>query len=194
MGTSISHRSPPTPGWNAVGASYSTEAIGADRIVQEIWRAASSQAVGNLPADLSNPLVSKFAEIATASGDRTKALQEAQHLVAAAGTTSLALDIAHRALTQSFSTSGDRTQSFAQALFAQAVNYLVSRDLPGFVGAAGRAHNVTEAIALKNMLTDHTAKLVRTIPISASTLRDASSWRAYVEAVVDRLAGRSVHA
>jgi hypothetical protein len=190
MGTSISHRSPPTPGWNAVAASYTAEGITIPRIVQELWRAASSQPLGNLPADLCHPLIPEIAAIASSSTDRAQAIQEARRLVATAGVTSLGLDIAHRALVQAFSMPGDRTQSFAQALFAQAANYLVSRDLPGFVGRAGRAQNVSEAIDLKNDLTEQTASIVRGTPMPPSALKDSTSWRSFVESVVERLAGR----
>jgi len=194
MGTSVSHPSPRTPGWNAVAASYSTEAIAVQRVAQELWRAAASQPEASLTADLGHPLVSKLGEIAISVNDRMEAVQAGRRLVAAAGETSLAIDIAHRALSLSFTKAGDRSQSFAQALFAQAANYLVSRDLAGFVGRTGRIHNVSEAIALKAALADLAAATVRTVPLSSSVFRDASSWRAYVHAVVARLVGSAPNA
>ena len=43
MGTSVSQRSPNTPGWRVVSACYTSDTVPVDRAVVEIWRAAIKQ-------------------------------------------------------------------------------------------------------------------------------------------------------
>lgn len=191
MGTSVNQRSPSTPNWEAAFIAYETDILPVDRAVQEIWRAATNQPEGNLGVDLGAPIVAECLRIAERANSREQAVQEARRTVALSGQTSLAADIAQRAVTQSFAKPQDRTAAFAESLFAEAGNYLVSRDLPGYVGPEGRTKTVSEAIRFKNTIRERTAAVVNEVPRPTGLSSNASLWRTFVNDVMDRLTGRS---
>jgi hypothetical protein len=190
MGTSINQRSPVTPNWNAVTAAYNSSTISIPRIVQELWRAATHQPTGNLAADLGAPIIAQCLAIALSTPSRQEALQRASREVALSGQASLAADIAQRAVAQSFRPGEDRAGAFVQSLFAEAGNYLVSRDLPGYVGVSERLHTVSDAIGFKNEIRQQIIDTVRTVPTPASLATQPSAWEEHVANVVTRLMGR----
>jgi hypothetical protein len=190
MGTSINQRSPATPNWHAVTAAYHSDAIPIPRIVQELWRAATNQPTGNLAADLGAPIIARCFAIALNARSREEALSSASREIALSGQASLAADIAQRAVVQSFRPGEERASAFVQSLFSEAGNYLVSRDLPGYVGVSERLHTVSDVIAFKNEIRQQIIDTVRTVPTPAGVARQPSSWQAFVTSIVTRLAGR----
>jgi hypothetical protein len=190
MGTSINQRSPATPNWHAVIAAYNSDSIPIPRIVQELWRAATNQPIGNLAADLGAPIIARCFAIALNALSREEALSSASREVALSGQASLAADIAQRAVVQSFRPGEDRANAFVQSLFSEAGSYLVSRDLPGYVGMSERLHTVSDAIAFKNEIRQQIIATVRTVPTPAGVARQPASWQEFVAHVVTRLTGR----
>ncbi len=190
MGTSISQRSPETSNWRAVAAGYTSDVISVERTVQEIWRAATNQPEGNLPADLGNPIVAECLRIAINSNSREEAAMLSSREIAFSGQASLAADIAQRAVVKAFRGEEDRVIAFTKSLFSEAGNYFVSRDLPGYIGDSGRARNISESISLKNDICEQIARTVSTVPRPDAISSDAAIWRSYVNDVVNRLAGR----
>lgn len=191
MGTSVSQRSPSTPNWDAALIAYETDVIPLDRAVQEIWRAATNQPEGNLGVDLGSPIVAECLRIAESANSRGQAVQEARRAIALSGQTSLAADIAQRAVAQTFARPQDRTVAFAASLFAEAGNYLVSRDLPGYIGPEGRAKTVSQAIGLKSAVQERIIAVVNQTPRPSGLSSSPALWRTFVNDVVTRLAGRS---
>lgn len=185
MGTSINQRSPNTPNWRAASTAYTNRSISIERAVQEIWRAATNQPVGDLSRDLGKSIVAECLRIAVDSASREEAIQKANLVVAFSGQASLAADIAQRAVVQSFRTSEDRAGAFTAALFAEAGNYLVSRDLPGYVGHDGRARNVSEAIRFKGEIKRQIAARVAEVPRPPDMV--SHGWEGYVSRVVNQL-------
>lgn len=155
MGTSISHRSPSTPNWSAAAVAYICPQIGVDRVVQEIWRAAINQPSGNLGVDLSAPIVSQCLQIAVHASTPHEASEETTRAIALSGQASLAADLGHRAAVSTSRSTGDRVSAFVCALFSEASDYLVSRDLPGYVGFGERLKNVSDALAFKSHVRRH---------------------------------------
>jgi hypothetical protein len=190
MGTSVSQRSPSTPNWHAVSVGYTSDAIPIERVVQEIWRAATNQPTGDLASDLGAPLIARCFSIALTASSREEAVHAVRREIALSGQASLAADIAQRAVAQSFRSGEDRASAFAQSLFAEAGNYFISRDLPGYVGINGRAQTVSESIAFKRQLREQIVGTVRTIPTSGNVASQPSAWKDYVSNVVNHLAGR----
>jgi hypothetical protein len=193
MGTSISQRSPSTPGWKAVGEIYSSPDYPIDRAVTEIWRAATNQPEGNIASDLSEPIIAKCFEIVQNARSREDALSRAGRAIALSGEVSLAVDIAQRAISVSFDQPLDRISAFTQSLFAEAGNYLVSRDLSGYIGVGNRAKNVSDAIKFKGAILDHIVQVVRTIPKPSGNASDPSVWRGYVNSIASSLSRRGSH-
>lgn len=190
MGTSVNQRSPSTPNWDAALTAYETDVIPLDRVVQEIWRAATNQSEGNLGVDLGAPIVAECLRIVQSAVSREQAVQEARRTIALSGQASLAADIAQRAVTQTFAKPQDRTATFTESLFAEAGNYLVSRDLPGFVGPEGRARSISQAIRFKSAIQERIVAVVSETPHPKGLSSSPDLWRTFVNDVVTRLTGR----
>lgn len=97
---------------------------------------------------------------------------------------SLAADIAQRAAIQCVS-FGNRAQAYGERLFAEACNYLLSRDLPGYVGGRNRNQTVVDSTAFKASVLENTAKVV--YAAGRPDFPTDKGWRGYVGSVVDRL-------
>lgn len=188
MGTSISQGSPSTPNWRVAQETYHNPEVTVDRTVEELWRAADSQVEENLARDLAAPIVAECLRITLASSSRTEAVRSVARMVASSGESSLAAEIARRAAARSFSGAGSSAAAFAKAVFADAGDYLASRDLPGFVGINEKIPKVSDLIALKKDIRDRIAEVVEDVemPEEANVVE---GWSDYAGRVVDSLKG-----
>lgn len=190
MGTSISHGSPSTSNWRAATAAYVSPSIPIRRAVREVWRAATHQPLGDLASDLSAPIISQCLRIAVQASSPQEASREASMAIALSGQASLAADLAHRAALQSSRSAQDREAVFTSSLFCAAADYLVSRDIPGYIGIGKRLKNVTDSIAFKQEVRQQVREIVSTVPRPKGLDRDPSRWKDYVATVVSSLVGR----
>lgn len=186
MGTSTSEGSPQTSSWRAAQAAYTNPSVPIERVVQEIWRAAVNQPAGNVAQSLAASVVARCLQIASTANSREIAIAEASSHIALSGGASLGAEIAKRAVAKSFREGDDRVAAYTANLFSEASNYLISRDLPGFVGARGRVHNATESLAFKLAAQRHVQERVEQVP-RPSREHLARNWSSYVAAVVDHL-------
>lgn len=188
MGTSVSQGSPSTPRWQAAQATYYSPEIPIERTVQELWRAADSQVDENLAKDLQAPLIAECLRITLSSSSRTEAVRNVARAVASSGESSLAAEIARRAAARSFSGAGSSASAFAKAVFADAGDYLASRDLPGFVGISERFPKVSDLMALKKGIRERIAEVVEAVemPEEADVVE---GWSDYTGRIVDSLKG-----
>lgn len=184
MGTSISQRSPRVGAWQAVERTYQFGGFPLSQTVQLIWRAAGTQESG-WDSALGGEEVAKCFELAATRTDPREALREAVEFMALEGRVSLAGDIAKRALVRSFGTD-DRAGNFVSSLFAEATNYLVSRDLHGFVGT-GHLESVSQAAKLKADICEEAATRARTFnPPAPANLQ---TWRQFAARTLASLRG-----
>jgi hypothetical protein len=188
MGTSVSHPSPATRNWAAVAAAYRRPDVPEERVVQEVWRAAQSDPDANWADLLSAPIVPACLEIALASGSPAAAVRDTAREIARTGQSSIAADIAKRAVVRSFG-ADDRRQAFVAAVFGEATSYLVSRDLPDHIGDAGRNRTVGEGVAFKEGLRARAERAVRELPAPAAA-RQGDAWPRFVGEAVRALAGQ----
>src|SRR4029077_2218838 len=100
----------------------------------------------------------------------------------------LAIDMGRRALARTAAAKGDAA-SFVGELFAEAVSYYISRDLPSYVAARGRIPNTSETIRLKEALRESTKRQVTSIGAPRHTPRE---WRRYISQVLKSLQGGGV--
>lgn len=187
MGTSVSHRSPDTLNWRAVAATYLSESLPIERITQEIWRAATNQGEDNLVVTLSEPIISECLKTVMSSDSVQDAVGGVASLIASSGDVSIATDIARRATVTSFLRSGNRRMNFVSSLFAEAVDYLVSRDLSGYVGLGNRVSDVSSSMALKQDIKSQVIHIIEETPLPEKTEEDADNWREYVLSQTRRL-------
>lgn len=183
MGTSVNQRSAGTTNWAVAQAGYRS-AIPVERVVQEIWRAATNQPSGDLARLLGEPIVAQVGRIAAEGGTPAHVASLVSREIARSKQASLAAEIAQRAAVQCV-TSDNRVQAFGERLFAEACNYLLSRDLPGYVGGKYRNRTVEDALLFKSSVLKTTTDTVNAT--GSPDLSSSASWRGYVERVVSRL-------
>lgn len=187
MGTSKNQRSPRTPNWRAVDAAYTHAGTDVKRTAHEIWRAAWNEPEGGLASSLGTPIVARCLEAAQAATSATDAAQKIRRLLALSGEASFAGDLAQRAAVIAHGLEGDRTDAFVRSLFSEASNYLVSRDLPGFVGLAEKVRTVQSATALKVSIIREVASDVQSVPKPPGKLSNPTTWGRFVSSVVHHL-------
>ena len=190
MGTSISQRSPNTNNWRAVAAIYRSEEIPVERAVQEVWRAATNQPLGDLKSALAAPIIAQCLGITLEAKSPSEAYHTISKMVALKGLSTLATDLAKRAAVNSFSKPGNRRLNFAESLFSEAINYLVSRDLPGYVGVGDRISNVSDIIKFKKSVRQQVEITVNKYNVPVSVEKEYDSWKTYVGNVIDILVGK----
>lgn len=188
MGTSVNQRSPDTLNWRAAQAAYEDPNVPAERVLQELWRAAGNQPEGDLAAMLAEPIVARLRDIAVEGRSALEVATAASRAVVQSKQASLAADIARRAAVQSVG-AADPARAYSERVFAEASNYLLSRDLPGYVGTVGRNPTVADSYQFKQSVLNAAAEAVRQVGVpSAST---AEAWRTHAAAVINRFKGRT---
>jgi len=187
MGTSISQRSPDTPNWRLAQNAYTDPDMPVSDALREIWRAASNENETNLMSHLARPEIASFAELAVLASSPSEAFEQVSTFVSDRKVASVAADIAKRAVVQSAGTDNPR-EFFFQRLFAEATNYLVSRDLPGYVKVGGKFGNVSEARQFTQEMMNTAADAVRHTP--TPVIMQDDDWSRYVRAVVSTIRRR----
>ena len=190
MGTSVSHRSPETHNWHAVSASYLSNDFPLERVNQEIWRAATNQPTGNLPMSMTEPIITECLKIVMDSTSAEEATRNVSRLIAVSGETNLAIDIARRAAVVSFLESGDRRTSFVRSLFSEAVDYLVSRDLSGYVGQGNRIRDVSSSIVFKNDIKRVVESIIDENPAPENIETNNEDWKTYIVSQIKNLTNK----
>jgi hypothetical protein len=145
-----------------------------------MWRAAT-----DLQAQLQDPRIGRILEASLTKSNSSEVSYVVARETSQLGSPTLALEIAKRAAVQSVGAS-DRTSAFVQNLFAEASNYIVSRDLPGNVGLGNRTVDVSQAVALKSDLVQRTKDAVSAI----ATARASARWSEVAGQIVKKLSER----
>lgn len=190
MGTSVSQRSPDTHNWRAVSASYLSDNFTVERINQEIWRAATNQPTGNLPMSMSEPIIAECLATVMDSSSAEEAARNITRLIAVSGETNLASDIARRAAVTSFLEPGNRRTNFIRSLFSEAVDYLVSRDLSGYVGQGDRIRDVSSSIVFKNDIKRVVERIIDENPAQGNIETNVENWKTYIISQITNLTNR----
>jgi len=185
VGTSRNDASPRTPPWRIALAVVGTPDVDPARQGLEIWRAVA--------ADRGEKLVSDFASTSLAEACRYvaeglpvhDALARYDRSTLHESEAGLALEMGRRALARCAAQRTDAA-TFVGELFAEAVSYYASRDLPSFVAAEGRVANTSRAIELKDKLRQATKEQVKAL---GSPQLTPKGWKSHVTRVVTALRG-----
>ena len=185
MGTSNNQSSPNTPNWQPAQAALGDPNWPVERQSEELWRSALTDRDERLTEELLDPLLASACEIAEERIPPANAVQSFNDTLCEQYAAGLTLDMAKRALARS-SASGSGSVGFVEELFAEATSYYASRDLPSFVGAAGRIQTTTDSIELKENLRNIAREAARTAGPPAT---DPEGWRNYISRVIASLRG-----
>lgn len=185
MGTSVNQRSPANDNWLLVQDIYQDATIPVEQAIRILWRAASNQNEANLANQLARPEIGTLADFA-ASGTPAEVSRNVTNYISHNKVASLAGDIAKRAAMQCAGKENAR-ELFSQRLFAEATSYLVSRDLPGYVGRGGRFPTAADAQRFTRSMMETTSSVVRQ---ALGAGREASGWESFAASVVGTLRRR----
>lgn len=166
-------------------ATLGNKQVPLDRQAVEIWKSAAADKDAMLAAHMSGPAIHNAANIAAASTDPHQATRLYENALNDHQAYGLVCDIAKRALLRATSAKTG-AEGFAQELFAEAANYYISRDLPSFVAASGRASTTTEALAVKDGIRSLTRRVIAPLTdrisenVHANGALDVNTWRNFV--------------
>ena len=186
MGTSRNDRSPLTPPWKMALAIVGAPEIPSARQSLEIWRAVAADRGEKQIRDFTSPVLAAACRDIANRVPLGAALENFDRSALHESNTGLALEIGRRALARCAARKADAT-GFAGELFAEAVSYYVSRDLPSFVAARGRVATTSEAIRLKETIRQETREQIRELGSPGLSPRE---WRAYINTVLKTLQGQ----
>jgi hypothetical protein len=183
MGTSTNPRLPSTPLWTPATAVLGHLDWAPDRQGTEIWRAALADRNASLQNDLAGDLTAAASRLARAHRMVPTALSSFDTVVSTTDSIGVVVEFARRALAKAVA---DRSGSsgFAQELFAEAVSYYASRELPSIVGKASKIQTTGSWIALERQLRDFTRARVSAGEQPPSSER---AWTTYVSRICNRL-------
>jgi hypothetical protein len=185
MGTSKNVRSPDIPPWKPFLAVVGRPDIPAQRQVMELWRAAYADRGPRLEDDFSQKSLALACELAATRRNVQTALREYDAANQRERRAGLGIELGRRALARAVA-GGTGAAGFAADFFGDASSYYASRDLPSFIGAAGRVQDTSSAIELKNSISRVTREQVSTI---GTPRTDADGWAAFVKAALTILRG-----
>ena len=185
MGTSRNDRSPSTPPWRMALAVVGAPDVSPARQSLEIWKAVAADRGESLLRDFSSPALAEACRYVARGLPVNEAIAQFDRSTLREGDTGLALEMGRRALARCAAQRTDAT-GFVGELFAEAVSYYSSRDLPSFVGAAGRVPTTSAAISLKDNLRQTTKEQIRALGPPQLTPK---GWRRHVTKVLKTLQG-----
>jgi|SRR5579884_1854078 len=185
MGTSKNVRSPNIPPWKPFLAVVGRPDVPVERQTRELWRAAYAERGPRLEDDFSQRTLAIACELATSSRNIQAALRGYDAANQREHRAGFGVELGRRALVRAIA-RGTGAAGFAADLFADASSYYASRDLPSFIGAAGRVQNTSSAIELKNAI----SRVTREQVLKAGTPgTDAEGWASFVKSTLLALRG-----
>lgn len=187
MGTSVNQRSPDTDNWRVVQDIYIDPALKAADALKILWRAASNTNEPNLYGLLSRPEIAGLAELLDRDYGPAEAASATRAELATTKVSSLATDIAARAIVQCAGKEAAKAL-YVERLFAEATSYLVARDLPGYVGRSEKLPTVVSAKEFIAEMRELAADAARETVFPEELNRQ--NWPNYVRSVVTNIRRR----
>jgi len=182
MGTSISQSSPRNTNWSPVHAGYQRENIPESRIINEIWRASENEDTPISAAIKSKGVFDCYSAV-TSSNNISEAIQKYTSSLIENKNNSIITEFAKRSIPTAFQSSNPG-ESWAVSLFSEITNYVMSRDVSGFVGDKYRNKTIRDLVSFKKDMANRVANI-----ISAETkrFRSQQEWNSFVDKSIDLL-------
>lgn len=185
MGTSISQSSPRNTNWSPVHVGYRSKDIPEERIVREIWRAFDNELVPISTTLKGEAFYDCYNTIKSAQSVE-RAFQLFDSLLMEKKYNSIVVEFSKRALAISF-ISGDPVANWKSSLFSQVTDYVISRDISGFVGDKYRNKTIGDVIKFKDAITENVDAIVRTDHEEINSKRE---WNSFVDRTIKKLKTR----
>jgi len=182
MGTSISQPSPNNTNWKASKIIYKHGKIPANRVIKEIWRASE-----NHENPMSNKLGTKSIfscqEIVRESKNVSEALKKFRATTIKNKDNSILSEFAKRAIPHAMA-SKNPVAEWRATFFSNITNYIVSRDISGYIGEEFRNKNVGQMMKFKSQIRQNVHEQIHSIEKNPKSLK---SWKKYVEGTITQL-------
>jgi hypothetical protein len=159
--------------------------ISLSQLLNYIWRAEASDPESDLGSMLMSPVIGECLRIVEQAESPRSALEAFTKIVVRSRASSLASEAARRAAVACFS-SHARRSAFVEALFAEASDYLISRDISPLVGLSPRFPAVSNVIETKDELVELVREVVRHVGDPPADLAP-EGWSSYVSDVLQEL-------
>ena len=182
MGTSINQRSPNTLPWNAATVAYQNPQVPTDRIPSLIWRAAQNQNKA-LKEALSNPAIFACQQAVRTSKTALEAIRKTNKSILKGKNNSIFVELGKRAISQSY-LGKNPVNDWRSNFFSEVTNYMVSRDIPGYLGPSYRNKNISDQIRLKNEIRSAVQKTTSRISDEPKT---QAAWKTFVQSTLKAL-------
>jgi hypothetical protein len=190
MGTSINQRSSTRGPWAVQHAILANKQVPLERQFSEIWRAALGDRDSALRHELSAPEIQAAATIAGTSGSPITAASEFEKSLESLDSGSIAVEFAKRSLIRA-TAQASGVVGFGADLFAEAISYVIARDLPSYVGASGRIETSGESISLKEAAKESARSAAMSVAnsLQPDSLLTQKGWSKFVLQTSRLLAG-----
>jgi hypothetical protein len=182
MGTSVSHPSLRNTNWSAVHAGYQNAFIPENRIINEIWRACEKDATP-ISDMLKSKAIYECYSAVNSSNSFQEALKKFDTSIRENKNNSIVAEFAKRVIPSAFQ-SNNPAENWTARFFSELTNYVMSRDMSGFVGEKYRNKSVGELINFKRNITRKVFEIVSSEKVSIKTQKD---WNSFVNKSVDKL-------
>jgi hypothetical protein len=151
----------------------------------EIWKAVAADRGEKLLSDFANPALAAACRFVVEGIPVHDALERFDRSTVHESSAGLAIEIGRRALARCTAQKVDAA-TFVGELFAEAVSYYASRDIPSFVAAEGRIASTSSSIQLKDRLRQTTKDQVKALGQPRFTPRE---WKSHIARVLRALQG-----
>jgi hypothetical protein len=182
LGHSSSHGSPKTRNWKAVSLGYVHPDIPIKRIVSEIWLAAENQQKP-LSSLLKSETIYRCQEAIKKSENMSQAYQNVEKEILSSKQNSIIAEFAKRAIPGAFKTK-EQAQEWRSAFFSEVTNYLVSRDISGYVGSKFRNKTIGEVVKFKEEIKKAVYEITKKIKVEPTS---SAQWKQYVSNAITEI-------
>ncbi len=184
MGTSINQHSPRNPRWKPLHTTYENDKIPEENVLKELWRAADNptEAV-RWSNEMKSDIIYSCYEIINSSDNFQEALSKFNNEVFSTKTNSIAAELAKRAIPNAYQSSNPSAE-WTNKIFSEITNYIISRDISGFVGEKFRNKTVKDLDAFKQRLNSNLNEILRMQKKGIKTRKD---WNGFVDDTIKKL-------
>jgi len=182
MGTSISHGSPRTTNWKPVLACYIDDKFPKERIISEVWRASEKEATPISEMMKSDTIFRCYNAVIDSENYRD-ALQKFNDIVLETKQNSIVAEFAKRVIPLAFQ-SNKPAEQWRISFFSEFTNYVVSRDVSGFVGNGLRNQSVTDLIEFKKSISN---KVNQIVSANKAKIKNKRDWNNFIDTSILKL-------
>jgi len=183
MGTSTCHRSPSTSlPWRFANVGYQNPGVTNDQLVRDIFIAVKATNGEEYVNSYSLPSIYSFVKMANTIKDPKDIEINADNEIVKNKDASIYVDIAKRALVKTI-TKKEKGENYISNLFAETAEYLVSRDVSGYLGSE-KIKKVKDIIKLKQQVRNIVIKESKKVKTKIKSERDL---RTHVHKIINNL-------